>query len=78
LVILGIIAAIVDGYFVDNNFLTLLLSYCPSGIYELAVIAIAFNLDANFVAFHHVIRLLLILFIIPLILRTINKSNLKN
>jgi len=78
LVILGIIAAIVDGYFVDNNFLTLLLSYCPGGIYEVAVIAIAFDLDPNFVAFHHIIRLLLILFIIPLILRTINKSNLKN
>jgi len=78
LVILGIIAAIVAGYFVDNNFLTLLLSYCPGGIYEVAVIAIAFDLDPNFVAFHHIIRLLLILFIIPLILRTINKSNLKN
>ena len=78
MVILGIIAAIVAGYFVDNNFLTLLLSYCPGGIYEVAVIAIAFDLDPNFVAFHHIIRLLLILFIIPLILRTINKSNLKN
>ena len=78
LVFLGVIAAIVAGYFVENNFLTLLLSYCPGGIYEVAVIAIAFNLDPNFVAFHHIIRLLIILFIIPVILKIINKSNLKN
>ncbi len=78
LISLGVVAAIVAGYFVENNFLTLLLSYCPGGIYEVAVIAIAFNLDPNFVAFHHIIRLLIILFIIPVILRIINKSNLKN
>ena len=78
LIVLGIIAAIAAGYFVENNFLTLLLSYCPGGIYEVAVIAIAFDLDQNFVAFHHIIRLLIILFIIPVILRIINKSNLKN
>jgi membrane AbrB-like protein len=78
LIVLGIIAAIAAGYFVENNFLTLLLSYCPGGIYEVAVIAIAFDLDPNFVAFHHIIRLLIILFIIPVILRIINKSNLKN
>ena len=78
LIVLGIIAAIAAGYFVESNFLTLLLSYCPGGIYEVAVIAIAFDLDPNFVAFHHIIRLLIILFIIPVILRIINKSNLKN
>jgi len=78
LIVLGIIAAIAASYFVENNFLTLLLSYCPGGIYEVAVIAIAFDLDPNFVAFHHIIRLLIILFIIPVILRIINKSNLKN
>ena len=78
LIVLGIIAAIAAGYFVENNFLTLLLSYCPGGIYEVAVIAIAFDLDPNFVAFHHIIRLLIILFIIPVILSIINKSNLKN
>ena len=78
LVFLGVIAAIIAGYFVENNFLTLLLSYCPGGIYEVAVIAIAFDLDPNFVAFHHIIRLLIILFMIPLILRIINKSRLKN
>ena len=78
LVFLGVIAAIVAGYFVENNFLTLLLSYCPGGIYEVAVIAIAFNLDPNFVAFHHIIRLLMILFTIPVILKLINRKGSSN
>ena len=54
---------------IDKNFFTLLLSYCPGGIYEVAVIAIFFNLDPEFVSFHHIIRLLMILFIVPVILR---------
>ena len=78
MVILGIIAAIVGSYFVENNFLTLLLSYCPGGIYEVAVISIAFNLDPNFVAFHHIIRLLMILFTVPVILRLIDKKRTSN
>ena len=78
LVTLGIIAAIVASYFVENNFLTLLLSYCPGGIYEVAVIAIAFNLDPNFVAFHHIIRLLMILFTVPVILKLIDKKRTSN
>ena len=74
LVTLGLLAAIVATYFVDTNFLTLLLSFSPGGIYEVAVIAIAFDLDPNFVAFHHIIRLLMILFIIPIILKIIGKK----
>ncbi|MDA7770543.1 AbrB family transcriptional regulator [Candidatus Pelagibacter sp.] len=74
LVALGLLAAIVATYFVDTNFLTLLLSFSPGGIYEVAVIAIAYNLDPNFVAFHHIIRLLMILFTIPVILKIIGKK----
>ncbi len=78
LVVLGIIAAIIAGYVVDKNFFTLLLSYCPGGIYEVAVIAIAFDLDPEFVSFHHIIRLLMILFIVPIILKLINKKGPSN
>ena len=74
LVTLGLLAALAATYFVDTNFLTLLLSFCPGGIYEVAVIAIAFDLDPNFVAFHHIIRLLMILFTVPLILKIIGKK----
>jgi membrane AbrB-like protein len=74
LVALGLIAAYVAGLVIDKNFFTLLLSYCPGGIYEVAVIAIFFDLDPEFVAFHHIIRLLMILFIVPLLLKVIEKK----
>ena len=74
LVVLGVIAALAAGLIIDKNFFTLLLSYCPGGIYEVAVIAIFFDLDPEFVSFHHIIRLLMILFIVPLMLKIIEKK----
>ena len=73
LVILGLIAALAAGLIIDKNFFTLLLSYCPGGIYEVAVIAIFFDLDPEFVSFHHIIRLLMILFAVPVMLKIISK-----
>tara|TARA_B100000945_G_scaffold174001_1_gene139396 strand:- start:243 stop:1331 length:1089 start_codon:yes stop_codon:yes gene_type:complete len=78
LVILGFLAAYVASLVIDKNFYTLILSYCPGGIYEVAVIAIFFNLDPEFVSFHHIIRLLLILFVVPVILKLINKKSSSN
>ena len=74
LVVLGLLAAFAASLIIDKNFFTLLLSYCPGGIYEVAVIAIFFDLDPEFVSFHHIIRLLMILFIVPLILKIISKK----
>ena len=73
LVLLGLVAAYIATFFVDTNFLSLILSFCPGGIYEVAVIAIAFDLDPDFVAFHHIIRLLFILFTVPVFLRILEK-----
>jgi membrane AbrB-like protein len=75
LVVLGLFAAYVATFFVDTNILTLILSFSPGGIYEVAVIAIAFDLDPDFVAFHHIIRLLFILFTVPIFLRVVEKIN---
>ena len=74
LVLLGLAAAFVAGLVIDKNFFTLLLSYCPGGIYEVAVIAIFFDLDPEFVSFHHIIRLLMILFVVPVILRFVYRN----
>ncbi len=74
LVLLGFFAALAAGLFIDKNFFTLLLSYCPGGIYEVAVIAIYFDLDPEFVSFHHIIRLLIILFIVPMFVRSLKKK----
>ena len=74
LVFLGLLAAYAASLVIDKNIFSLILSYCPGGIYEVAVIAIFFDLDPEFVAFHHIIRLLLILLIVPIIL-SLNKKN---
>ena len=74
LVVLGVIAALSAGLVIDKNFFTLLLSYCPGGIYEVAVIAIFFDLDPEFVSFHHIIRLLMILFVVPIMLKIISRK----
>ena len=73
LLALGLLAAYIATFFVDTNILTLILSFSPGGIYEVAVIAIAFDLDPDFVAFHHIIRLLFILFTVPLFLRFLER-----
>jgi len=78
LVVLGLIAAFIAGLVIDKNFFTLLLSYCPGGIYEVAVIAIFFDLDPEFVSFHHIIRLLMILFFVPIVLRFTTKESSSN
>ena len=77
LVLLGVLAAYIASLVIDKNFFTLLLSYCPGGIYEVAVIAIFFDLDPEFVTFHHIIRLLLILFVVPIILKILKTSKKK-
>ena len=61
------------GLIIEKNFFTLLLSYCPGGIYEVAVI-VFFDLDPEFVAFHHIIRLLMILFFVPIMLKLLKKK----
>ena len=58
---------------ISTDALTLILSFSPGGIYEVAVIAIAFDLDPDFVAFHHIIRLLFILLTVPIFLRILEK-----
>ena len=76
LVLFSVIAAYAATFIIDNNFFSLLLAYCPGGIYEVAVIAIAFDLDPDFVSFHHIIRLLIILFIIPVILKLVDRKKI--
>ena len=74
LVLLGLLAAYCASLIIDKNIFTLMLSYCPGGIYEVAVIAIFFDLDPEFVSFHHIIRLLIILFVVPIMLKLMKKT----
>ena len=74
LVLLGLIAAFAAGYLLLTRIFLLcafllswrnLRSCCDSHF---------FDLDPEFVSFHHIIRLLMILFVVPLILKLIHKK----
>jgi len=50
-------------------FLDLYLAFAPGGIYEVTLLALLFSLDVAFVAFHHTLRILLIVASIPFLIR---------
>ncbi|MEM8785788.1 MAG: AbrB family transcriptional regulator [Pseudomonadota bacterium] len=58
-------AAISRGF--DLPFLAVLLAFAPGGVFEMCLIAIAFNIDPAFVAFHHLLRLGLVMVVVPLL-----------
>ena len=70
------IATYGTNFFVNTNILTLIMIFSPNETCEEVVITIQFDLDPNFVVFHHIIRLLFILFAVSFILKLLNK--LKN
>ena len=47
----------------------LLLAYSPGGITEMTLLALSLDLDAAFVATHHVIRISLLVLCIPALFR---------
>lgn len=50
-------------------FFDLYLAFAPGGIYEVTLMALLFSLDVAFVAFHHTLRLLLIISSIPFLIQ---------
>ena len=53
----------------DLDFLALIISYCPGGIYEMTGMALAFNYEPDFVLAHHIVRLFTIMLCMPFIMR---------
>lgn len=53
----------------ELDFLSLLISYCPGGIYEMTGMALAFNYEPDFVLSHHIVRLFTIMLFMPLIMK---------
>ena len=60
---------------IKANYYFIFYTIAGSALLLFSIIAIAFDLDPNFVAFHHIIRLLMILFTVPIILKLIKKTN---
>ena len=64
-----IIFAYLSHLIFDLDFLALIISYCPGGIYEMTGMALAFNYEPDFVLAHHVVRLFTIMFCMPFIMK---------
>lgn len=50
-------------------YIDMLLAFIPGGIYEVTLLSLLFGLDVAFVTFHHAIRVILIFFVLPVLVR---------
>lgn len=67
LIVVSIIGALLCAHWLSLNPLSMLLAFAPGGIHEMAIIAFAFNMDPIFVAFMHLVRLVVIILSLPLL-----------
>ena len=74
LVIVAMLTAYVLQEFLGFSFIPTFLSFAPGGIHEMVVISVAYNIDPIFVSYHHFLRILSIVIILPFILKKFKKS----
>jgi membrane AbrB-like protein len=74
LVIVAMITAYLLQEFLGFNFIPTFLSFAPGGIHEMVVISVAYNIDPIFVSYHHFLRILSIVIILPFILKKFKKN----
>ena len=68
-VLFTIIAAFIASWFVDVPITQILIAFAPGGLESMAALAILLNVEPSFVAAHHVMRLLLLTFLVPSLLK---------
>lgn len=75
-IIMSILLIILSGLFsyllsfIDGfDFLPTFLSFTPGGIHEMIIISIAYDIDPIFVSYHHFLRIFLIVFSLPLLMK---------
>lgn len=56
------------------DYLTVLLAFAPGGVAEMCLIAVALNVQPSFVAFHHVVRIFVILLLAPLLSKWLRRD----
>ena len=72
LVVAALMAWLVSS-FTQLAFVAVLLALIPGGVGEMAVIAMVMGIDPVYVVSHHILRLLLLIFMTPLMLRIVNQ-----
>ncbi len=60
---------------VGFEFVDVMLAFVPGGLYEITLLSLIFGFDVAFVAIHHSVRMLSLLFALPWLLRLIDKPN---
>lgn len=61
-------SALLIANYTDLNLIALILAYSPGGLAEMSMIALAMGIEVIFIGMHHLIRVLLALFMGPLLL----------
>lgn len=56
------------------DYMAVLLAFAPGGVAEMCLIAVALNIEPSFVAFHHVVRIFVILLLAPLLSRWLRQK----
>ena len=67
-------SAMLVANYTDLNLLALILAYSPGGLAEMSMIAVAMGIEVIFIGLHHLIRVLLALFMGPLLLSWVVES----
>ena len=64
-VLFSYLLSFIDGF----EFLPTFLSFTPGGIHEMIIISVAYDIDPIFVSYHHFLRIFLIVFSLPLLIK---------
>jgi membrane AbrB-like protein len=62
-------AAFLMASIIGMEYLDVMLAFVPGGLYEVTLLSLIFGFDVAFVAIHHGVRMLFILFTLPLVLK---------
>jgi membrane AbrB-like protein len=73
MIAIAIGCAVVADRFIDMPIAGVILAYVPGGLPEMSMVALALGIDAAFVAFHHIFRLLFVVTCAPLVFRIVRK-----
>tara|TARA_Y100000994_G_scaffold193520_1_gene162834 strand:+ start:14126 stop:15238 length:1113 start_codon:yes stop_codon:yes gene_type:complete len=76
LLIITVIFALIITSTAGFPFASLILAYSPGGLTEMSLIALTLNIDTAFVATHHIARIGIVVIIIPIIFRILQKLGL--
>lgn len=68
------LAAVGMAYFGGISTMKMMLAFIPGGIYEATILALIFGFDVAFVAFHHTVRVIVIFFGLPFLLKKLQSN----